>query len=156
MQLLLYHRGWVVLFVWFHYYVHFLFVFSQLHIMDSTPNMGLPYHESLGSSQQTEWLTSPLNTTCSPRHNLSLLNCEYFCYPTSIFTSMAKKILALNKKGLNHPAKRSSLWHTARQSHCNILFIQETHFKESAVPPALTRTSHTFSWPAVPRKSEES
>lgn len=48
---------------------------------------------------------------------------------------MALKILSINVKGLNNPAKRSALWQTAKQSRCDIICTQETHFIDSASPP---------------------
>lgn len=47
---------------------------------------------------------------------------------------MPIKFLTINTKGLNHPAKRSSLWKLAKESHCDILCVQETHFKASSPP----------------------
>ena len=41
---------------------------------------------------------------------------------------MALNFLTLNTKGLNHPAKRRSLWKDALQNKCDILCVQETHF----------------------------
>lgn len=40
---------------------------------------------------------------------------------------MPLTILSLNTNGLNHPAKRHSLWKTAAELHCDILCVQETH-----------------------------
>lgn len=40
---------------------------------------------------------------------------------------MPCNIVSLNAKGLNHPAKRHSLWHTAVKLDCDILCVQETH-----------------------------
>lgn len=44
------------------------------------------------------------------------------------------KFLTLNVKGLNHPVKRALLWRTALTSHCDVLCVQETHFKATAEP----------------------
>lgn len=43
------------------------------------------------------------------------------------------KLLSLNAKGLNHPAKRASFWRTARNLS-DIICIQETPFKNPAEP----------------------
>lgn len=51
------------------------------------------------------------------------------------------KFLSINVKGLNHPAKRTSMWKTAIDSKCDILCLQETHFKISAEPRC---THHQF------------
>lgn len=48
---------------------------------------------------------------------------------------MTLKIISPNVKGLNHPAKRTALWRTAKQSHIDIICTQETHFIDSASPP---------------------
>lgn len=47
---------------------------------------------------------------------------------------MTFKFLTISAKGLNHPAKRSSLWKLAEQSKSNILCVQETHFHASNPP----------------------
>lgn len=45
---------------------------------------------------------------------------------------MPLNILSLNAKGLNHPAKRHSLWLTAEKMQSDILCIQETHLLPSS------------------------
>lgn len=45
--------------------------------------------------------------------------------------TMPLNILSLNVNGLNHPAKRHSLWRTAKALHSDILCIQETHLTMS-------------------------
>lgn len=53
--------------------------------------------------------------------------------------------MSLNVKGLNHPAKRSSLWRTAQESRCEVLCIQETHFKITAEPLCTNKNfTHIF------------
>lgn len=37
-------------------------------------------------------------------------------------------------KGLNHPAKRASVWQTAQTLQCNIVCAQKTHFKDTEIP----------------------
>lgn len=51
---------------------------------------------------------------------------------------MPLKILSLNANGLNHPAKRANLWKTASRLSCNVICVQETHFKATDTP----RCSH--------------
>lgn len=51
---------------------------------------------------------------------------------------MSLRWMSINIRGLNHPAKRSSLWKTALDSQCDILCVQETHFLQSKPP----RCSH--------------
>lgn len=41
---------------------------------------------------------------------------------------MSINLLSINANGLNHPAKRSSLWKTTLSGGYNILCVQETHF----------------------------
>lgn len=53
---------------------------------------------------------------------------------------MPVKILSINAHGLNHPAKRASLWKEADSSQCDVLCIQETHFHHNA-PPKCTHIS---------------
>lgn len=53
------------------------------------------------------------------------------------------KLLSLNAKGLNHPAKRASLWRTAQESHSEIICIKETHFKNT-VEPHCTNKNFTY------------
>lgn len=43
-------------------------------------------------------------------------------------------ILSINAKGLNHPAKRASLWKTALTHNSDILCVQETHFAQDNTP----------------------
>lgn len=66
---------------------------------------------------------------------------------------MTIKILTINAKGLNHPAKRSSLWKLAEESTCDILCVQETHFQASN-PPRCTHKNFntTFSACASTKK----
>lgn len=47
---------------------------------------------------------------------------------------MTIKFLSLNVNGLNHPAKRHSLWSEIRDSRADVIAIQETHFKNSQQP----------------------
>lgn len=44
------------------------------------------------------------------------------------------KLLSINALGLNHPAKRFSLWEETTKSKNDIIIVQETHFKASAAP----------------------
>lgn len=43
-------------------------------------------------------------------------------------------ILSINAKGLNHPAKRASLWKTTLTHNSDILCFQETHFAHDNTP----------------------
>lgn len=56
---------------------------------------------------------------------------------------MTVKFLTINSKGLNHPAKRRSLWREALQWNCDILCTQETHFQSTA-PPKCTHPKFPF------------
>lgn len=47
---------------------------------------------------------------------------------------MVIKFLTINAKGLSHPAKRSSLWKLAIETQCDVLWVQEMHFKISSLP----------------------
>lgn len=47
---------------------------------------------------------------------------------------MTITFLTNNAKGLNHPAKRKSLWNEAIQHKCDILCTQETHFHSQKMP----------------------
>lgn len=47
---------------------------------------------------------------------------------------MAINVLSINAKGLNHPAKRASLWKTALNHNSDVLCVQETHFDQNATP----------------------
>lgn len=47
---------------------------------------------------------------------------------------MSLTIVSLNTKGLNHPAKRSSLWKTALSLKSDVLCVQETHFAQDSSP----------------------
>lgn len=47
---------------------------------------------------------------------------------------MAVNFLTINSKGLNHPAKRRSLWNEALQQNCDILCVQEIHFQNQSPP----------------------
>lgn len=51
------------------------------------------------------------------------------------------KILSINTNGLNHPAKRASLWRTATKLSCQIICAQETHFQADRTP---THTHRDF------------
>lgn len=57
---------------------------------------------------------------------------------------MPCNIVSLNAKGLNHPAKRHSLWHTAAKLNCDILCVQETHLL-----PAATTLCHNRQYPQI-------
>lgn len=51
----------------------------------------------------------------------------------------------MNTLGLNHPAKRNSLWKEAITHHCNIVCAQETHFLASNPPKSTHRNyPHIF------------
>lgn len=52
---------------------------------------------------------------------------------------MPLKVLSLNAKGLNHPAKRHSLWKSANALQSDILCIQETHLIKSDSPLCVNR-----------------
>lgn len=55
------------------------------------------------------------------------------------------KFLSLNVKGLNHPAKRASLWRTAHDSHCKVLCNQKTYFKANTEPSCTNKKfNHIF------------
>lgn len=43
-------------------------------------------------------------------------------------------VLSLNAIGLNHPAKRASLWNTALAHNSDVLCVQETHFRSDGPP----------------------
>lgn len=47
---------------------------------------------------------------------------------------MAINFLTINSEGLNHPAKRRSLWKKALQHRCDIMCVQETPFCVSSPP----------------------
>lgn len=47
---------------------------------------------------------------------------------------MSINFLTINTNGLNHPAKRASMWKTALSTGCDILCIQETHFACDSAP----------------------
>lgn len=47
---------------------------------------------------------------------------------------MVINIVSFNLHGLNHPAKRCSLWREALNLHADILCIQESHFLSSNPP----------------------
>lgn len=47
---------------------------------------------------------------------------------------MSVKIISINANGLNHPAKRASLWHTAIQQKAQIICAQGTHFLDGHAP----------------------
>lgn len=49
----------------------------------------------------------------------------------------------MNAKGLIYPAKRSCLWKLAKDSHCKVLCVQETHSMLRTNLPAITRI-HTY------------
>lgn len=58
---------------------------------------------------------------------------------------MGPKIISLNTKGLNHPAKRASPWKSAIDLGGNIICVQETHFKSTEAPKCSHRTfPHVF------------
>lgn len=44
------------------------------------------------------------------------------------------KILSINAKGLNHPAKRASLWKTALAHNSDIICVQEMYFAQDKTP----------------------
>lgn len=52
--------------------------------------------------------------------------------------TMGVNFLSINAKGLNHPAKRKSLWKETLHHRCNILCAQEAHFCEQAPPNCST------------------
>lgn len=47
---------------------------------------------------------------------------------------MGLTFISINTKGLNHPAKRKSMWNEARQFKSDVLCAQETHFCDTAHP----------------------
>lgn len=51
--------------------------------------------------------------------------------------------LSLNVKGLNHPTKRTSMWHTARESNCYVICLQEMHLKKKTAEPQCTNRQFT-------------
>lgn len=53
---------------------------------------------------------------------------------------MPVKILSINAHGLNHPAKRTSLFREADSSQCDVLCVQETQFHHKE-PPKYTHKS---------------
>lgn len=48
--------------------------------------------------------------------------------------TMSINVLTINVKGLNHPAKRASLWKTMLSHGSDVLCVQETHFAQDATP----------------------
>lgn len=76
-------------------------------------------------------------------NNMYLLELSYTLIPQPLWTSsvlftyssiMPVSTLSINTKGLNHPAKRSSLWKTAQTHNCEVLCVQEMHFCLSDKP----------------------
>lgn len=59
---------------------------------------------------------------------------------------MPLNILSLNSNGLNHPAKRHSLWQTAKKLQSDIVCVQKMHFSSSTTP---LRTNSQF--PHIPQ-----
>lgn len=47
---------------------------------------------------------------------------------------MVIKIISFNVHGLNHPAKRASVWREALKLQADVLCIQETHFSSCNMP----------------------
>lgn len=47
---------------------------------------------------------------------------------------MTLNLLTLNVRGLNHPAKRYSLWQEATKAKADIVAIQETHLQQDHTP----------------------
>lgn len=47
---------------------------------------------------------------------------------------MTITFLTINARGLNHPAKRRSMWLEAIQNKADVICVQETHFKKQAQP----------------------
>lgn len=61
-----------------------------------------------------------------------------------------------NVPGLNHPAKRSSVWKEALKLHSDILCIQETHFLTSNPPTFQHRKFHHIFLASAPQKKRGS
>lgn len=47
---------------------------------------------------------------------------------------MGMTFLSINMRGLNHPAKRKSMWNEALQFKSDVVCAQEMHFCDSAQP----------------------
>lgn len=58
---------------------------------------------------------------------------------------MGVKFISINSNGLNHPAKRKSMWREATSNRADILCVQETHFSAIS-PPVCSHRSfpHVF------------
>lgn len=67
--------------------------------------------------------------------------------------TMPITVLSLNANGLNHPAKKHSLWKTALDLKCDILCVQETHFKSTATPAYVNRHfPHVYAAPFTSKR----
>lgn len=67
---------------------------------------------------------------------------------------MVINIVSFNMHGLNHPAKRSSLWKEALKLHADVLCIQESHFFASNPPCFQHKNCHHVYLASAPLKQK--
>lgn len=139
----------VSLFIDFLHIVH-CYGSSNIHLHSTQRILNIFASWYLLSIAWTTWEHHLLSNTRLPPDDLSiplLLTVSLWTtYTLLTLPTMSFSVLSLNAKDLNHPAKCSSLWKTARSLNCDVLCVQETHFAQDLSPVCRhKRFPHVFS-----------